>query len=96
MSLLPILGNGSAWSWRWTTFNGLDGRVAALLPADIFCTSLTASGFVETPELRGTIIVLRAIDNTPPFAASGNTLDQDVTVNAASTLNATTADFART
>eukprot|EP00439_Symbiodinium_sp_Y106_P081100 s352_g20.t1 len=91
VSLLPILGNGSAleldmdcWSksesdWRYVltaTFNGLgtqvtalDGRVAALeaspLPADIFCTSLTASSFVETPELQGTPIVLRAIDNTP-------------------------------
>ena len=79
----------------------LDGRVAALeaspLPADIFCTSLTASSFVETPELRGAPIVLRAIDSTPlaSFAAAGITLDQDITVNAAKTLNATTADFAQ-
>ena len=60
-------------------------------PADIFYTSLTASSFVETPELRGTPIVLRAIDSTPlaSFAATGITLDQDVTVNAAKTLNAT-------
>ena len=90
------------------TFNSLgsmvtsiDGRVTALenspLPADISCTSLTASSFVETPELRGTPIVLRAIDNTllASFAAAGITLDQDVTVNAARTLNATTADFAQ-
>ena len=52
---------------------------------------------METPELRGTPIVLRAIDNTllASFAAAGITLDQDVTVNAARTLNATTADFAQ-
>ena len=103
VSLLPILGNGSAlemevdcWSKSESdsryvltaTFNSLgtqvtalDGRVAALeaspLPADISC-------FVETPELRNTPIVLRAIDNTPlaSFAAAGITLDQDVTVNA--------------
>ena len=55
------------------------------------------SSFLETRELRGTPIVLRAIDNTPlaSFAAAGITLDQDVTVNAARTLNATTADFAQ-
>ena len=75
-----------------TQVTALDGRVAALeaspLPADISCTSLTASGFVETPELRNTPIVLRAIDN---IAAAGITLDQDVTVNAARTLgNVTT------
>ena len=41
--------------------------------------------------------MLRAIDNTPlaSFAAAGITLDQDATVNAARTLNATTADFAQ-
>ena len=84
-----------------STVTSIDGRVTALenspLPADISCTSLTASSFVETPELRGTPIVLRAIDNTllASFAAAGITLDQDVTVNAARTLNATTADFAQ-
>ena len=84
-----------------STVTSIDGRVTALeaspLPADISCTSLTASSFLETPELRGTPIVLRAIDNTPlaSFAAAGITLDQDVTVNAARTLNATTADFAQ-
>ncbi len=84
-----------------STVTSIDGRVTALenspLPADISCTSLTASSFLETPELRGTPIVLRAIDNTllASFAAAGITLDQDVTVNAARTLNATTADFAQ-
>ena len=84
-----------------STVTSIDGRVTALeaspLPADISCTSLTASSFLETPEFRGTPIVLRAIDNTPlaSFAAAGITLDQDVTVNAARTLNATTADFAQ-
>ena len=84
-----------------STVTSIDGRVTALenspLPADISCTSLTASSFVETPELRGTPIVLRAIDNMllASFAAAGITLDQDVTVNAARTLNATTADFAQ-
>ena len=72
-----------------STVTSIDGRVTAL--------DLTASSFLETPELRGTPIVLRAIDNTllASFAAAGITLDQDVTVNAARTLNATTADFAQ-
>ena len=39
-----------------STVTSIDGRVTALenspLPADISCTSLTASSFVETPELR--------------------------------------------
>ena len=52
-----------------STVTSIDGRVTALeaspLPADISCTSLTASSFLETPELRGTPIVLRAIDSTP-------------------------------
>eukprot|EP00439_Symbiodinium_sp_Y106_P035638 s6685_g4.t1 len=45
----------------------------------------------------GAPIVLRAIDSTllASFTAAGITLDQDITVNAAKTLNATTADFAQ-
>ena len=84
-----------------STVTSIDGRVTALeaspVPADISCTSLTASSFLETPELRGTPIVLRAIDNTPlaSFAAAGVTLDRMSPFNAARTLNATTADFAQ-
>ena len=89
----------------------IDGRVTALEnsggvapTADLTVNSLTATTFVETPELRSSagdlqiqnaLVTVRKEDGAllASFADGGISLDRDVTVAAASTLNATTADI---
>ena len=74
--------------------------------ADLTVNSLTATTFVETPQLQSAagdlqvqnaLVTIRKEDGAllASFADGGISLDRDVTVAAASTLNATTADFAQ-
>ena len=74
--------------------------------ADLTVNSLTATSFVETPQLqsaaadlqiRNATTTIRAEDGTllASFAAGSIGLEQDVTVRADRTLNATTADVAQ-
>ena len=89
----------------------IDGRVTALEnsggvapTADLTVNSLTATAFVETPQLQSAagdlqiqnaLVTVRKEDGAllASFADGGISLDRDVTVAAASTLNATTADI---
>ena len=72
--------------------------------ADLTVNSLTAATFVETPQLQSSagdlqiqnaLVTVRKEDGAllASFADGGISLDRDVTVAAASTLNATTADI---
>ena len=72
--------------------------------ADLTVNSLTAATFVETPQLQSVagdlqiqnaLVTVRKEDGAllASFADGGISLDRDVTVAAASTLNATTADI---
>ena len=74
--------------------------------ADLTVNSLTATSFVDTPHLQSAagdlqiqnaLVTVRKEDGAllASFADGGISLDRDVTVAAASTLNATTADFAQ-
>ena len=94
-----------------TDVPAIDGRVTALensggVPptADLTVNSLTATAFVETPQLQSAagdlqiqnaLVTVRKEDGAllASFADGGISLDRDVTVAAASTLNATTADI---
>ena len=86
----------------------IDGRVTnsgGVAPtADLTVNSLTAATFVETPQLQSAagdlqiqnaLVTVRKEDGAllASFADGGISLDRDVTVAAASTLNATTADI---
>ena len=74
--------------------------------ADLTVNSLTATAFVQTPllqsaaadlQLRNATTTIRAEDGTllASFATGSIGLEQDITVRADRTLNATTADFAQ-
>ena len=74
--------------------------------ADLTVNSLTATSFVQTPllqsaaadlQIRNATTTIRAEDGTllASFAAGSIGLEQDITVRADRTLNATTADFAQ-
>ena len=74
--------------------------------ADLNVNSVTAASFLDNPELRSSagdlqiqnaLVTVRKEDGAllASFADGGISLDRDVTVAAASTLNATTADFAQ-
>ena len=94
-----------------TDVGAIDGRVTALEnsggvapTADLTVNSLTATAFVETPQLQSAagdlqiqnaLVTVRKEDGAllASFADGGISLDRDVTVAAASTLNATTADI---
>ena len=94
-----------------TDVGAIDGRVTALEnsggvapTADLTVNSLTATAFVETPQLQSSagdlqiqnaLVTVRKEDGAllASFADGGISLDRDVTVAAASTLNATTADI---
>ena len=94
-----------------TEVGAIDGRVTALEnsggvapTADLKVNSLTATTFVETPQLQSAagdlqiqnaLVTVRKEDGAllASFADGGISLDRDVTVAAASTLNATTADI---
>ena len=106
----PLIANFNSLG---TTVNNIDSRVTTLEnsggvdpTADITVNSLTATSFVDTPELRSAAAdlqlrnattTIRAEDGTllASFAAGSIGLEQDITVRADRTLNATTADFAQ-
>ena len=91
-----------------TDVGAIDGRVTALEnsggvapTADLTVNSLTATTFLETPQLQSAagdlqiqnaLVTVRKEDGAllASFADGGISLDRDVTVAAASTLNATT------
>ena len=104
----PLIANFNSLG---STVTSIDGRVTALEnsggvapTADLTVNSLTASAFVETPQLQSAagdlqiqnaLVTVRKEDGAllASFADGGISLDRDVTVAAASTLNATTADI---
>ena len=94
-----------------TDVGAIDGRVTTLEnnggiapTADLTVNSVTATTFVETPQLQSAagdlqiqnaLVTVRKEDGAllASFADGGISMDRDVTVAAASTLNATTADI---
>ena len=94
-----------------TDVGAIDGRVTPLEnsggvapTADLTVNSLTATTFVETPQLQSAagdlqiqnaLVTVRKEDGAllASFADGGISMDRDVTVAAASTLNAATADI---
>ena len=104
----PLIANFNSLG---STVTSIDGRVTALEnsggvapTADLTVNSLTATTFVETPQLQSAagdlqiqnaLVTVRKEDGAllASFADGGISLDRDVTVAAASTLNATTADI---
>ena len=94
-----------------TDVGAIDGRVSTLEnnggiapTADLTVNSVTATTFVETPQLQSAagdlqiqnaLVTVRKEDGAllASFADGGISMDRDVTVAAASTLNATTADI---
>ena len=99
----PLIANFNSLGQRVTDLENSPGVDPS---ADLAVNSLTATSFVDTPELRSSagdlqvqnaLVTVRKEDGAllASFADGGISLDRDVTVGAASTLNATTADFAQ-
>ena len=99
----PLVANFNSLGQRVTDLENSPGVDPA---ADLTVNSLTATSFVETPQLQsaaGDLQIQNALVTVrkekgallASCADGGISLDRDVTVAAASTLNATTADFAQ-
>ena len=99
----PLIANFNSLGQRVTDLENSPGVDPA---ADLTVNSLTATSFVDTPQLQSAagdlqiqnaLVTVRREDGAllASFADGGISLDRDVTVAAASTLNATTADFAQ-
>ena len=99
----PLIANFNSLGQRVTD---LENSAGVDPSADLTVNSLTATSFVETPQLQSAagdlqiqnaLVTIRKEDGAllASFADGGISLDRDVTVAAASTLNATTADFAQ-
>ena len=99
----PLIANFNSLGQRVTDLENSPGVEPT---ADLTVNSLTATSFVETPQLqsaaadlqiRNATTTIRAEDGTllASFAAGSIGLEQDVTVRADRTLNATTADVAQ-
>ena len=99
----PLIANFNSLGQRVTDLENAPGVDPA---ADLTVNSLTATSFVDTPQLQSAagdlqiqnaLVTIRKEDGAllASFADGGIGLDRDVTVAAASTLNATTADFAQ-
>ena len=99
----PLIANFNSLGQRVTDLENSPGVDPS---ADLTVNSLTATAFVQTPQLQSAaadlqiqnaLVTVRREDGAPlaSFADGGISLDRDVTVAAASTLNATTADFAQ-
>ena len=99
----PLIANFNSLGQRVTDLENSPGVDPS---ADLTVNSLTATSFVETPQLQSAagdlqiqnaLVTIRKEDGAllASFADGGISLDRDVTVAAASTLNATTADFAQ-
>ena len=99
----PLIANFNSLGQRVTDLENSPGVDPS---ADLTVNSLTATSFVETPQLQSAaadlqiqnaLVTVRKEDSAllASFADGGISLDRDVTVAAASTLNVTTADFAQ-
>ena len=99
----PLIANFNSLGQRVTDLENSPGVDPS---ADLTVNSLTATSFVETPQLQSAagdlqiqnaLVTIRKEDGAllASFVDGGISLDRDVTVAAASTLNATTADFAQ-
>ena len=99
----PLIANFNSLGQRVTDLENSPGVDPT---ADLTVNSLTATSFVQTPqlqsaaanlEIRDATTTIRAEDGTllASFAAGSIGLEQDITVRSDSTLNATTADFAQ-
>ena len=99
----PLIANFNSLNQRVTDLENSPGVDPA---ADLTVNSLTATSFVDTPQLQSAagdlqiqnaLVTVRREDGAllASFADGGISLDRDVTVAAASTLNATTVDFAQ-
>ena len=99
----PLIANFNSLGQRVTDLENAPGVDPS---ADLTVNSLTATSFVDTPQLQSAagdlqiqnaLVTVRKEDGAllASFADGGISLDRDVTVAAASTLNATTADFAQ-
>ena len=99
----PLIANFNSLGQRVTDLENSPGVDPT---ADLTVNTLTATAFVQTPllqsaaadlQIRNATTTIRAEDGTlvASFANGGISLDRDVTVAAASTFNATTADFAQ-
>ena len=87
-----------------SAFSTMENSGGVAPTADLTVNSLTATTFVETPQLQSSagdlqiqnaLVTVRKEDGAllASFANGGISMDRDVTVAAASTLNATTADI---
>ena len=99
----PLIANFNSLGQRVTDLENAPGVDPT---ADLTVSSLTATAFVQTPllqsaaadlQLRNATTTIRAEDGTllASFATGSIGLEQDITVRADRTLNATTADFAQ-
>ena len=99
----PLIANFNSLGQRVTDLENSPGVDPS---ADLTVNSLAATSFVETPQLQSAagdlqiqnaLVTVRREDGAllASFADGGISLDRDVTVAAASTLNATTADVAQ-
>ena len=99
----PLIANFNSLGQRVTDLENAPGVDPT---ADLTVSSLTPTAFVQTPllqsaaadlQLRNATTTIRAEDGTllASFATGSIGLEQDITVRADRTLNATTADFAQ-
>ena len=99
----PLIANFNSLGQRVTDVENAPGVDPS---ADLTVNSLTATSFVDMPQLQSAagdlqiqnaLATVRKEDGAllASFADGGISLDRNVTVGAASTLNATTADFAQ-
>ena len=99
----PLIANFNSLGQRVTDLENAPGVDPT---ADLTVNSLTATSFVDTPllqsaatdlQIRNATTTIRAEDGTllASFATGSIGLEQDITVRADRTLNATTADFAQ-
>ena len=99
----PLIANFNSLGQRVTDLENAPGVEPT---ADLTVNSLTATSFLQTPllqsaaadlQIQNATTTVRAEDGTllASFAAGSIGLEQDITVRADRTLNATTADFAQ-
>ncbi|CAE7943752.1 unnamed protein product, partial [Symbiodinium necroappetens] len=106
----PLIANfnslGSTVNSLSTRVTDLENNGGLAPTTDLTVNSVTAASFLDAPELRSSagdlqiqnaLVTIRKEDGAllASFADGGISFDRDVTVAAASTLNATSADFAQ-
>ena len=97
----PLIANFNSLGQRVTDLENSPGVDPS---ADLTVNSLTATAFVQTPQLQSAaadlqiqnaLVTVRREDGAPLASFADGGISLDLTVAAASTLNATTADFAQ-